>query len=29
VGSYAKRMIVIDEATERVTGEIPLATGIP
>jgi hypothetical protein len=29
VGSYAKRMIVIDEATERVTTEIPLATGIP
>jgi DNA-binding beta-propeller fold protein YncE len=29
VGSYAKRMVVIDEATERVTTEIPLATGIP
>jgi hypothetical protein len=29
VGSYAKRMVVIDEATERVTAEIPLATGIP
>ena len=29
VGSYAKRMVVIDEATERVTAEIPLVTGIP
>jgi hypothetical protein len=29
VGSYAKRMVVIDEATEKVTTEIPLTTGIP
>ncbi len=29
VGSYAKRMVVIDEATEKVTAEIPLTTGIP
>jgi hypothetical protein len=29
LGSYAKRMVVIDEASERVTAEIPLATGIP
>ena len=29
LGSYAKRMVVIDEATEQVTAEIPLATGIP
>ena len=29
VGSYAKRMVVIDEATQRVTAEDPLATGIP
>ena len=29
VGSYARRMVVIDEATERVTAEIPLVTGIP
>jgi hypothetical protein len=29
VGSYNKRMVVIDEATEKVTTEIPLTTGIP
>ena len=29
VGSYAKRIVVIDEATEKVTAEIPLTTGIP
>jgi hypothetical protein len=29
VGSYAKRLVVIDEATEKVTAEIPLTTGIP
>jgi hypothetical protein len=29
LGSYAKRMLVIDEATEQVTAEIPLVTGIP
>ncbi len=29
LGSYARRMVVIDEATEKVTAEIPLATGIP
>ena len=29
LGSYAKRIVVIDEATERVTSQIPLATGIP
>jgi hypothetical protein len=29
LGSYAKRMVVIDEATEQVTAEIPLVTGIP
>ena len=29
LGSYAKRMVVIDEATARVTAQIPLATGIP
>ena len=29
VGSYARRMVVIDEATERVWAEIPLVTGIP
>ena len=29
LGSYAGRMIAIDEATERVTAEIPLTTGIP
>ena len=29
VGSYAKRMVAIDEATEKVTAEIPLTTGIP
>jgi len=26
LGSYAKRMVVIDEATEQVTAEIPLVT---
>jgi len=29
LGSYAKRLVVIDEATEKVTAEIPLTTGIP
>lgn len=29
LGSYARRIVVIDEATEQVTAEIPLATGIP
>jgi len=29
LGSYAKRMVVIDEATETVAAEIPLSTGIP
>ena len=29
LGSYARRMVVIDEATEQVTAEIPLTTGIP
>ena len=29
LGSDAKRLIVIDEATEKVTAEIPLTTGIP
>jgi hypothetical protein len=29
LGSYTKRMVVIDEATEKVTAQIPLTTGIP
>jgi hypothetical protein len=29
LGSYAARMVVIDESTEKVTVDIPLATGIP
>lgn len=29
LGSYAKRLVVVDEATEKVTAEIPLSTGIP
>src|SRR5262245_1911471 len=29
LGSYAKRILVVDEATEKVAGDIPLATGIP
>src|SRR5947208_9302321 len=29
LGSYAKRIAVIDEATEKLTAEIPLKTGIP
>jgi len=29
LGSYAKRMVAIDEATEKVTAEIPLKTGLP
>ena len=29
LGSYGKRIVVIDEATEKVAAEIPLATGIP
>ena len=29
LGSYTKRIVVIDEATEKVTAEIPLTTGIP
>jgi DNA-binding beta-propeller fold protein YncE len=29
LGSYAKRILIVDEATEKVSGDIPLATGIP
>jgi len=29
MGSYAKRILVIDEATEKLAAEIPLTTGIP
>jgi DNA-binding beta-propeller fold protein YncE len=29
LGSYARRIAVIDEATEKLTAEIPLETGIP
>ena len=29
VGTYAKNILVIDEATERVVDEIPVTTGIP
>jgi YVTN family beta-propeller protein len=29
LGSYAKRILVVDEATEKVSGDIPLTTGIP
>jgi hypothetical protein len=29
MGSYARRMLVVDEAAEKVTAEIPLSTGIP
>jgi hypothetical protein len=29
LGSYARRIIVVDEATEKPTAEIPLTTGIP
>jgi len=29
LGSYAKRIAVIDEATEKLTAEIPLKTGLP
>ena len=29
LGSYAKRIAIIDEATEKLTGEIPLKTGLP
>ena len=29
LGSYGRRMVVIDESTEKVTAEIPLASGIP
>lgn len=29
LGSYARRMVVIDESTEKVTADIPLTTGIP
>jgi hypothetical protein len=29
VGTYAGRVLMIDEATEKVVGEIPLETGIP
>ena len=29
MGSYAKRILAIDEATEKLTAEIPLTTGIP
>ena len=29
LGSYGKRLVAIDEATEKVTGEIPLKTGLP
>ena len=29
LGSYARRIAVIDEATEKVTAQIPLKTGIP
>src|SRR5262249_40148295 len=29
LGSYARRIVVVDEATEKPTAEIPLATGIP
>ena len=29
LGSYAKRILVIDEATEKLAAEIPLTTGIP
>ena len=29
VGSYARRMVVIDESTEKVTAAIPLTSGIP
>src|SRR5436190_5728067 len=29
LGSYAKRIAVVDEATEKVTAQIPLKTGIP
>jgi DNA-binding beta-propeller fold protein YncE len=29
LGSYAKRILVVDEATERVSGDIPLTAGIP
>lgn len=29
LGTYSKRLLVLDEATEKVTTEIPLATGIP
>src|SRR5262245_52905582 len=29
LGSYARRLAVIDEATEKLTAEIPLKTGLP
>lgn len=29
LGSYARRIIVVDEATEKPVAEIPLATGLP
>jgi hypothetical protein len=29
MGSYAKRILIIDEATEKLAGEIPLTTGLP
>jgi len=29
LGSYARRILVVDEATEKSIGEIPLTTGIP
>src|SRR5882672_7001303 len=29
LGSYARRIVVIDEATEKPTAEIPLKTGLP
>jgi hypothetical protein len=29
LGSYAKKLVAIDEATEKLTAEIPLKTGLP
>src|SRR5919202_6720130 len=29
LGSYSRRIVAVDEATEKIAAEIPLSTGIP